>query len=251
MADTHHFRETINAGTIFATASDITNTGALIMRFGDFPAYNQLGPNFEFARLNKFVIEFWPKSNMQFTQINTAGTGFQASVSGTFVTALDQVPVYSGAAAYTTAPGWANDTSNDTNVSSASFVATPFTTSYVRGIQNSREKELYKKHKMSFYPAFYDYIMTSSSAPGTAITSVSNQVGTFEGNNCCERRIKKWVNINAAVGGAGASNTLVGGPLFYGPVYAVDSNIEPTTSFPALFDVRLKYSISFKRLRGI
>lgn len=257
MADVHHFRQTVNGGTLIlpVTPTLADTTGGCIIRLTDLPFYQQMAPNFEFARLNKCKLEFWPKSNMQLTQLSAAGALSSFSVSGTFITAIDQVPFYSGttsASNYVAASSWSNDGSNDSGVTSASFVNSGMSTDYIRGLQGSREKELYKKHTLNFYPAFYDYVMTGQ---GTgAITSVANVLPgatpTLTLNGCVERKIKKWVSINT-ISSEGNDATVNVGPLYFGPVYAIDGNVDGTgASSVPLYDVRFTYSISFKRVRG-
>jgi len=265
MSDVHHFKQTVNGGELIYPSglSNAQNvTGGCIIRLTDLPLYQQMGPNFEFARLNKCTIEFWPKANMQLNQFTAAGAVSSFSPSGRLITAVDQVPFYSdlttSLGTFLAAPSWANDTSNDTGVTVASFVKTAMTADYIRGIQGSREKELYKKHSITFFPAFYDYVMTGI---GTgAITSVTNVIpneenvtgGGLSTNGCVERKIKKWVSINN-IGSNNSSGIAINvGPLYFGPVYAMDVNVDGSgaTSIP-LFDIVLKYSISFKRVRGV
>lgn len=258
MKDVHHFKQTINGGEFILpiAANATTSTGGCIIRLTDLPFFQQMGPNFEFARLNKCTIEFWPKANMQLNQFTAAGALSTFSPSGTLVTANDQVPFYSSTttnASFVASPIWANDTSNDTGVTSASWVQVGMTTDYIRGLQGSREKELYKKHTISFYPAFYDYVMTGA---GTGdITNVENGLpaasNVFETNGCVERKIKKWVSINN-INSSGNSHSVNVGPLYFGPVAAIDCNVDGTgASAIPLYDIRLKYSISFKRVRGV
>lgn len=254
MSDVHHFKETINAGQLQVsnTASEVNSTGCFVMRLTDFPAYQTLGANFEFARVNKCTIEFIPKYNMQ---LNLGG-GASTSVTGTMVTGIDQIPIYTtGSGGFTPASTWINDVSNDTGVTSASAVQTSLTTSYIRGLQGSREKELYKKHRISFYPAFYDYVMTGTGT-GT-IAGISNPVPasantTWGTNGCVERKIKKWISINTLQSSASPTGALNVGPLYFGPVYALDVN-QPAASDvdTVLYDIRMTYSISFKRLKGV
>lgn len=254
-SDVHHFKETVNCGTIACLPSSGTSqtnsTGAFIFRLTDLPAYQTLGQNFEFARVNKFRMEFWPKANMQLIQAAASGSAETTfSPSGTFITAVDQVPIYGPAigGVFVQAATWSNDASNSSGVTSGSAVQTAITTNYIRGIEGSRETELYKKHVISFYPAFYDYVMTGT---GTgAISNVSNTIGTFGSNGCAERKIKKWIsisNINSQATPSIATNV---GPLYFGPVYAIDNNVATTNTIP-LYDVRLTYSVSFKRLKGV
>jgi len=194
---------------------------------------------------------------MQLNQIAVStGVLSTASPSGTLITAIDQIPITTTSGSnFTLALSWANDNSNSSGVTSCSAVGEPgpSSCSYVRGIQNSHERELYKKHKVSFFPAFYDYIMAPSAASG-AITNVTNPLisstAVWTTNGSVERKIKKWVTVNNANQAGISDNT---GPLYFGPMYALDVNAEPGTSANSipLFDVRLTYSVSFKRLRGV
>lgn len=261
MSEVHHFTQRVNGGTIVLPvgASVATTTGACIIRLTDLPIFLQMGKNFEFARLNKCTVEFWPKANMQLNQFTAAGALNSFSPSGTFVTAIDQVPIYSAVVGptfgYAQAASWVNDASNDTNVTSASWVASGVTTSYIRGLQGAKEQELYKKRKMSFYPAFYDWVMTGEGSGD--ITNVTNTLPSttsgqpFVSNGSVERKIKKWISINN-INSQSAAVTETRGPLYYGPMYAIDCNVDGTAagSIP-LFDIRFKYSISFKRYRGL
>lgn len=256
-SDVHHFRETINAGQLIypvtGSQTQTNSTGALIMRLTDLPIYQNLGSAFEFARLNACIWHILPKANMQLNQLTVSTSALAtASPSGTLVTAVDQIPIYgnTNTALYSLASTWSDDSSNDTGVTSASFVAAQgITTSYIRGLQGSRETELYKKQRRKFFPAFYDYIM-SPSGTGT-ITNVENPHGTFVNNGCVERKIKRWVSLRNVVStNAGGSSTAQNaGPLYFGPLYALVVN-EPSTSATPLFDMRLTYSVSFKRVVG-
>jgi len=222
------------------------------MRFTDVPIFQNIGSGFEFARMNRWRLVVQPKQNMQLLQYSGSALVGQ-SPTGTLVLAVDQIPIYTSANSgsdFTVAPTWSNDSSNDTGVTSSSFVSCGMTTSYIRGIPGAREKELYKKQSISFYPAFYDYIMSGF---GTgAISAVTNPLGgytgsTFSNNGCVERKIKKWITINNLTASTAAQNV---GPLYFGPVYALDVNEPPPVGAPSLFDMRLYYSVSFKRPKG-
>lgn len=249
MADTHHFKETVNAGVLgvnLGTAASLVGTGVYVMQLTDFPIFQRFATCFEFARLNKCTIEFIPKYNMQLNQQPLGGVSATSisSVTGTFITALDQVPIRD--ASGTPAINWLNDVSNSTGTTSATpYQSTTVTTGYVRGLQGSREKELYKKHRISFYPAFYDIIFGATNASSGASLTYSA--------NSYQRRIKAWVTTNIL---GTSSDPVVGdltGPLYYGPVYAFDVNNAPSTDniSISMFDVRMKYSMSFKRLKGV
>lgn len=264
--DVHHFKQLVDGGTITLpnpTSGNIREvTGACIMRLTDLPIYDQMAPNFEFARLNKCKIEFIPKYNMQMNQLTTgSGAVSTGSITGTMITAVDQIPIYTGATAgsvFVTATSWNNDGDELGSATYASFVQTSMTPNYVRSLQGAKEKELYKKQTISFYPAFYDYVMTPSgnTAPGQpAVTSISAPIPTVAAvavttNGCVERKIKKWISINNVTSGNVTALGINAGPLYYGPVYALDVNVPGSTGFVPLFDVRLTYSVSFKRYKG-
>lgn len=259
MADTHHFKETVNAGVLYINPStggpaggNITTgvgafngTGVYAMQLTDFPIFQRMTGIFEFARLNKCVIEFIPKFNFQSNSnsLSTTAAAFSSSTTGTFLTALDQVPFNIAIGTTATALNWVNDSSNSTGTTSATpYTSSSVTVGYVRGLQGSREKELYKKHTVSFYPAFYDYIVTG------------NGVNTINGVSY-ERKIKKWVTTGIQGTGGESLITTGVGPVYYGPVYAFDVNGYPggvtdNINLP-LFDVRMRYSMSFKRLKGV
>lgn len=258
-SNAHHFKETINGGVLFinpstgsasATAAGaFLGTGVYVMQLSDFPIFQRMNGIFEFCRLNKCTIEFIPKYNMQSNaNLFTAGTAaqFSSSTTGTFVTALDQIPVVGitlGTSA--TAPNWVNDSSN----SSGTTVATPLqcnsvTVGYVRGIEGSKEKELYKKHRIAFNPAFYSQVLSNGTSAAQASTV------------CYQRQIKKWVTTGALEPGGSESRVVNNtGPYYYGPIYALDINAyagstSDNINIP-LYDIRLTYSMSFKRLRGV
>lgn len=168
---------------------------------------------------------------------------YSSSMSGTLITAIDQVPLVSTSGTIATANTWVNDNSNDTGVTFPfAAAASQLTPSYVRGIQNAREKELYKKHSISFYPAFYDYVVNN---PVNIGTPASQNID----NGIYQRVIKKWVNCRTLE--TASSLNPNNGPVFYGPVYAVDINQDPSIQITALYDIRMSYSVSFKRLRGV
>lgn len=229
------------------------------MRLSDFPIFQRFVNCYEFARLNKVTIQYIPKANMQLNLNTSSAT--QTSVTGTLITAIDQVPLvafYAGATAIVAAPTWITDADADANVTvpfAASCAAV--TPTYVRGLESSRECEFYKRQVLSFYPAFYDYVLDN---PIVNTTTGAGNTGTFgnlaSNSGCFERKIKKWVNITTLTQTASSSGTgssvANAGPVYYGPVYALDINQQPVSSNPAfpLFDVRMTYSMSFKRLKG-
>lgn len=239
MSDTHHFKETVNGGVISNISANATVTGVWAMQLTDFPIFQQFKNCFEFVRLNACVIEYLPKYNMQLNLTsNATGNPEQISTTGTYVTAIDQVPFSVVIGSTSTMVGWSNDASNTSGTTSpAPYTSSSISVGYVRGIQNSREKELYKKTVQKFMPAFYTPVL-GGDGPST-FTSVAWQ-----------RNVKKWVTTTIGQTGGNLGVTSGNGPLYYGPVLALDIN-EPTEATLPLFDVRLKYSMSFKRLKGV
>jgi len=246
ISDNHHFKETVNAGVlgIHNTSGDVTGTGVWVMQLTDFPIFQRFNECFEFCRLNKCTIEFIPKFNMQLYQTpQVAASVPSTSITGTLITAIDQVPFNVVVGTTATAPNWTNDSSNTTGTTSAApYASASVTPGYVRGLQGSREKELYKKHTLTFMPAFYDYLVTGGGF--NTLSGVSY-----------ERKVKKWVTTHRLEPSTDSPVTNGVGPIYYGPVYAFDVNeFYATTgspSFVALYDVRMRYSMSFKRLRGV
>lgn len=244
MSDTHHFKETVNGGMLGLSGANNTGTGVWVMQLTDFPVFQNFRTAFEFVRLNSCTIEYIPKFNMQLVQMPTTNTGAIGSISitGTLVTAIDQVPfnVIIG----TTAPSsnWTNDSSNTTGTT----VPTPYSSStmtvgYVRGLQNSSEKEFYMKRRQRFMPTFFTPVLGGD---GT---------GTFT-PVAWQRNVKKWVTTTIQTTG-GAGEVINGnGPVYYGPVYAFDANyVAPATggNVTEMYDIRLHYSMSFRRVKGV
>lgn len=248
MSDTHHFKETVNAGVLgvnLSTPASLIGTGVYTLQLTDLPIFQRFQSCFEFARLNKCTIEFIPKYNMQLNQQPLAGVSATAvsSVSGTFITAIDQIPIDITIGTSSPAINWLNDVSNSTGTTSATpYSSTVITPGYIRGLQGSKEKELYKAHRVTFTPAFYTPVLAGVAG------------GTFS-TGAYTRQLKKWVTTQLLL--AGSTDIPVGptgnGPIYYGPVYAFDVNNAPSTDniSISMFDVRMKYSMSFKRLRGV
>lgn len=254
--DSYTCSETVTAGQLFySSTAGNTSGGVWLMNLTDFPAYATLGACFEFARLGKCEITYWPKTNMQTNlPYNTGGIpsvlqGF--SLSGTLITGLDQIPLVGSNALVAVNPNWKTDTT-ETNVTVAKPYAftsqgTLSPVAYVRGLSGSKETELYKKVHRTFYPAFYDLLMD---APGAG-AGVGGTSGT-----CFERKIKKWINVgilNSGTSGVAGVRSQNVGPAYYGPCFALDvtntAAVDVSQSIP-LYDVRMKYTISFKRLKG-
>lgn len=256
-SDIYHYHETINGGSLIVPSGTTGGTrvnsgGVWIMRLSDFPIYQRLVNVYEFARINKCTITFIPKFNMQVS--STGASESTHSITGTLITAIDQVPImanYAGATQLGTAITWENDGSNDANVTyPAPAASTTVDCTYVRGLQSSKEKELYKKQVISFFPAFYTPVLDI----GFTNTSTSSIGSNLSATGCFTRQVKKWVTTNLLNQTSTTADAAVAtpGPLFYGPVYALDLNDIPDTGSGALqlFDVRFTYSISFKRLKG-
>lgn len=260
MSDVYHYKGIINAGILSTpTTGNLKNsTGAMVMSLTDFPIYGTCSSLYEFARVNKCRLEIRPKANMQLNQLITTGPALSTfSLSGRLITAIDQVPFYSPTGTnYSAAETWSLDTSNTTGVSGTTFVEAPFTTNYIRGLQGARETELYQKQSRSFYPACYEYMMAPNG--GTVNNLVDNQppsstVTGFNNNGSAKRCLKQWVNIATITTGTTPGTGSVGenkGPIYFGPLYALDVNVPSTTTNIPLYDLILHYSISFKRVKG-
>lgn len=257
-SDLYHYKETIDGGQIVLPAGGNGRNpgGVWIMRLSDFPIYQRFINCYEFARLNKVTLHYIPRFNMQVNQGTalSTGQGGTQSFGGTLVTAIDQIPLltsYAGASATVASAVWEGGI-NDTGVTSP-FLAeggTVITPDYVRGLENSHEKEFYTKQTQTFTPAFYTTLVDTSVINTTSQTAGS----TASSSGCYQRNIKKWVNINSIVQTSAGSEAVVSnvGPVYYGPVMALDlrdDEISQTLAVP-LFDVRMTYSMSFKRLKG-
>jgi len=241
LSDTHHFKETVNGGVLGISSTTALGGGVFIMQLTDFPIFQKFSTCFEFARLNKCTIHFIPKFNMQLNQL-TFSTGVEATVSinGTIITAVDQVPYDVVIGSSTVAATWSNDSSNTTGTSSpTAYTSNIITPGYIRGLQGSKEMEIYKKRSISFMPCFFDYIMDGQGLGDTD-------------NPAFERKVKKWVATKYVGAGSGTVDVTPGhGPVYYGPVYCFDVNAPPSSGSQALYDIRFTYSMSFKRVTGV
>lgn len=247
--------EIVSAGQLaYVGSNGVTSSGGVwLMNLTDFPAYATLGACFEFARLGKCEITYWPKTNMQTNLPYNNGLAVRQgfSMSGTLITGLDQIPLVGSNALTAVNPNWITD-ATETNVTVAKPYAftsqgTLSPVAYVRGLSGSKETELYKKVRRTFYPAFYDLLMD---APGAG-AGVGGTSGT-----CFERKIKKWINVgilNSGTSGVAGVRSQNVGPAYYGPCFALlvnnTSAVDASQTIP-LYDVRMKYTISFKRLKG-
>lgn len=264
MSDVHHFKGIVNAGVLSwiagsATAATLAQiAGVYVFRLDDLPIFEQFAEGFEFVRINRCRMEFMPRYNMSNLPIGAVSTTDTVTASGqlpTFITGYDEVPLVVGSGVggdLATSGTWSSQTGDDANVAEMKAYGCQggITPSYIRGLQRSKETEIYKKHSVSFIPAFYDYAMTNATGEG----NVTNGYGTYE------RRTKKWINCNVQLQTvSGASSTPVStatpaiGPDFYGPVYSFSQpgTNTSTTSIVQLYDVKLHYSVSFRRVRGL
>jgi len=245
ISDIHTFKGIINAGILQGIPSSTSTHlgGQYIFHLADFPIIGSgvnLGEAFDFVRLNKCRMEFMPRYNMS-TAPNTAAGGTQGQ-SVTFLTGLDELPLVFATGTFTHAPTWVSQNDEDAGVTEATAYDHPsITPDYLRGMQNSKEKEIYKKHSVTFTPVFYDYMVAATS--GNQTSSPTQTGGVFE------RRVKKWINLNYMSQVAG-TEVASPGPDFYGPMYTFSNNIAGT-SITQYYDVKLHYSVSFRRLRGI
>lgn len=245
LGDIHTFKGIVNAGILSGIPSTTSTHlgGQYIFHLADFPIIGSgtnLGESFDFVRLNKCKMEFMPRYN-QATAPNTAAGTTQAQ-SITFLTGLDELPIVFGTGTFTHAPSWTSQASEDTGVTEATAFDHPaISPDYLRGMQNSKETEIYKKHVVHFTPVFYNYLV--SAVGGNQTSSPTQTGGVFE------RQTKKWINLNYMSQIAG-TEVASPGPDFYGPMYTFSNNIAGT-AITQYFDVKLHYSVSFRRLRGI
>lgn len=243
LGDTHSFKGIINAGILAATTS-ATSThlgGQYIFKLTDLPIYNNMNTCFDFCRLNRCRMEFMPRFNMQ--SANNAPTGITGtSAPQTFMTGLDEIPIYSATnSALTVAPTWLSQGDEDAGVTEAmAYDHLKITPDYLRGIETVKETEVYKKHNVGFNPVFYNYLLeavaTAPIAPGPT-------------QPVYQRNTRKWLNLNALNQTSG-TEVAVSGPDFYGPMYAFGNNVGSGGATTQYYDVKLHYSISFRRLKG-
>jgi len=156
----HTFTETVNGGMLGISSATRLGTGVWVFQLTDFPIFQKFNTCFEFVRLNKITIEYWPKFNMQLNQGSVVADN---SMSGTFITAVDQVPFNIVVGTTTAAANWVDDSSSSSGTTDATpYESASITPGYVRGLEGSKECELYKKQTTSFYPAFYDFVVQGS-----------------------------------------------------------------------------------------
>jgi len=241
LGDIHTFKGVLNAGILsgILAATSTHLGGQYIMKLSDFPIIGSadagLGAVFDFVRLNKCKMEFLPRYNVQGNPVTEGGAG--NVVIPTFLTGLDEIPLATAANPGTIAPSWTSQSDEDTGVTEATaFDHARISPDYLRGQQNCKETEIYKKHTVYFTPVFYNTLQFGAGTP-TPILDVM-------------RNTKKWINLNFLQQSSGAEvqNT---GPDFYGPMYSFSNNLSADTAAQAYYDVKLHYSVSFRRLKGI
>jgi len=248
-SDVHHFKGTLNAGIlqlpwVTAAAASTHYGGMYVFNLADLPIYTQQQDNFEFVRVNRFVMSFMPRYN---ESVNPSATG-ASTITGanqqyygqTFITAMDEIPVSSGGTSYTNATQtWVTQNDEDSGVAEMVAVDNPnITPDYVRGLRGSKETELYKKHVVAFTPTYY--VITQN----------------FQGNTDSgfptdyEQRKKRWLPTHAYIQGSG--DLQLTGPTFHGPIYAFTQLISASPTNPTqVYDVKVRWSVSFKRQRGV
>lgn len=177
---------------------------------------------------------------MQSAPNNAAGT--VQSFTQTFLTGLDEIPIVFATGTFTKAPTWISQSDEDTGVTEAQAYDHPvISPDYIRGMPNAKETEIYKKHVVHFTPVMYDYMVAATSGNQTA--SPTQTGGVFQ------RKTKQWINLNYLSQVAG-TEVASPGPDFYGPMYCFGNNM-PAGATQQYYDVKLHYSVSFRRLRGI
>lgn len=240
LGDTHSFKGIINAGILQATPVGTPNYfgGQYIFKLTDLPIFQNFSSCFDFVRINKCRMEFMPRYNMQSAPNNAAGN--TQAFTMTFLTGLDEIPFSGTNGVPIAAPTWLSQGDEDAAITEATaYQNERITPDYIRGMQRSKETEVYKKHSISFFPVFYNVLWNPVAGP----TIPAGASAVFEAN------MKKWININALSSGGGTSEVAVPGPDYYGPMYAFGNNL-PSGSTIQFYDVKLHYSISFRRLKG-
>lgn len=261
MSDTHHFKGTINAGVLrwISNVNSVnpipalpTNSGVYVLRLADIPNFTELSNLYEFIRVNRCVMEFLPRFNMTNVPIGTTeGTETTNVRLPTFITGIDEVPLVTSSTTVdlTPSPSWVSQGGDSSTVSEmAAYQAIGVVgPDYIRGLSNSRETEIYKKHVVRFTPAFFDYAVVNQAVAG-------GQSYPLPGTGVFERKAKKWLNTTYLLQNTSlATSTETVGPDFYGPMYSFSFAATVTsaanTSFE-LYDVKMRYSISLRRYKG-
>jgi len=226
----HTFNGTINGGTL-----NLPVTGAMINTWGGIytldcstiPIYITMIQCFEFARLNSLKFSLLPRANM--SQASTAST----SVVTTLVCGVDEIPMSTTSG---TASTWSASTSEDSGITEARAQACALISpDYVRGLEGSVEVETYKKITKNVVPAWY---VVASQVP-TTFSSGAGAGATYEA------RKKHWFPTNLFSSSADAQAS----PVFWGLMYAFGGTNTSGSTIPA-YDVKIHYSISFKRIHG-
>lgn len=237
LGDIHTFRGIVNGGVLSTIASSTSTHlgGQYIMKLSDLPIVGTgsggtgLGTCFDFVRLNSCKMEFMPRSSQAEEDTQTGVT---------FLTALDEVPITTSSTSLTTAPTWASASDEDADITEATaYDSVIITPDYLRGMQNSKETEPYKSHTVRFIPTFYSYLVNNQP---------TSNLDPTPSNGIFEPQRKKWINLNYLSQNAGVEAQSLG-PDFYGPMYCFSNNLNTTSS---AYDVKLHYSVSFRRLKG-
>jgi len=245
LGDIHTFKGIINAGILAALPAATSSHlgGQYIFKMNDLPIYENMGPCFDFARMNKCRLEFMPRYNV--TSAPNTAAGATQGIPMTFLTGVDEIPIYNSTGGLPTiqAPTWLSQADEDAPVTEATAYDHPrISPDYLRGMDNCRETEIYKKHSRSFYPVSYSYLVDTVS--NSNITpSPGAQSPVFE------RKTKRWININA-MNQLSGTEALVPGPDYYGPMYSFGNNLASGGTATQYYDVKLHYSVSFRRLKG-
>lgn len=227
-------------------AASTQYSGQFIFKLNDLPVYVSEQLSYEFVRVNKFVMHFMPRYNMATLPTSADGnTGaLQQYFGQTFITAMDEVPLLGATSGLITASQtWVSQSDEDAGVNEMeAYRNETITPDYIRGIKGSKETELYKAHKIMFTPVYY------IAAVDFTNTGTEAQVVEYE------QRKRRWLptNITAqSTGGGGDTPTLLAGPTFHGPIYSFTQLASASPTNPTqVYDVKVDYSVSFKRYKG-
>lgn len=244
----HDFKGTLNCGIlqlpwVTGTAASTQYGGAFVFTLADLPVYANEAQNYEFIRVNEMIMHFLPRFNQaslpQAAEGNTGAT--QQYFGQTFITAMDEVPVQGVSGSYVAASQtWVSQSDEDSGVNEMEAVRfDKLTPDYVRGIRTSKETELYKPHMIKFTPVTYGVVADlSQGGAGTSST------GEFE------QRRRKWIPTSIWQQ-ASETELMLNGPTFHGPVYAFTQLATASPTNPTqVYDVKVEYSVSFKRYKG-
>lgn len=243
----HDFKGTLNAGIlqlpwVTGAAASTQYGGAFVFTLADLPVYANEGPNYEFVRVNEMIMHFLPRYNQaSLPQAADGNTGAMQQYFGqTFITAMDEVPVAGISGVYTTASQtWTSQSDEDAGVNEMEAVRfDKLTPDYVRGIRTSKETELYKPHTIKFTPVTYGVVADLSGGVGPGLG------GEYE------QRKRKWIPTSIWQQ-ATETDLQLTGPTFHGPVYAFTQLASASPTNPTqVYDVKVEYSVSFKRYKG-